>query len=63
MTWGQLRSSGEYWGGIKLEVLSNGNAGSFLNNVCGNHYLLTYGDVRPEVRLFAEWNNLAVIEN
>ncbi len=63
MTWGQLRSSGEYWGGIKLEVLSAGNASSFLNNVSGNHYLLTYGDVRPEVRLFAEWNNLEVLED
>jgi len=63
LTWGELRSTGEYWGGIKLEVASHGDAGSFLNNVCGNHYLLTYGDVRAELRLFAEWNNLEVRED
>jgi L-fucose isomerase-like protein len=63
MTSGQLHSSGEYWGGIRLDIESNGNAGNFLKNVCGNHYLLTHGDVRPELRLFAEWNNLEIIED
>lgn len=63
LTWGALRSTGQYWGGIKLEIHSNGNVGHFLNNVSGNHYLLTYGDIRPELRLFAEWNDLEVLEN
>ncbi len=63
MTWGELRSTGQYWGGIELELHSNGNAGTFLNNICGNHYLLTYGDIRPELRLFAEWNDLEILED
>jgi L-fucose isomerase-like protein len=63
MTWGELSATGQYWGGISLEVHSNGNARNFLNNVCGNHYLLTYGDIRRELRLFAEWNDLEVLED
>jgi L-fucose isomerase-like protein len=63
MTWGELRASGDYWGGIKLDLQSKGNASRFLNNVSGNHYLLTYGDIRPELRLFADWNKLEVIED
>jgi L-fucose isomerase-like protein len=63
VTSGELRSSGEYWGGIKLEIHSNGDAGRFLNHISGNHYLLTYGDIRPELRLFAEWNHLDVLDD
>jgi L-fucose isomerase-like protein len=60
---GELRSTGEYWGGTQLEVHSNGDAGKFLDHISGNHYLLTYGDIRPELRLFAEWNHLEVIDD
>ena len=63
MTWGELGATGQYWGGISLEVHSNVNAKNFMNNLCGNHYLLTYGDIRRELRLFAEWNDLEVLED
>lgn len=65
VTWGELVSTEDYpfGGGIKLDVLSNGNAANFMNNVCGNHYLVTYGDIRPELRLFAEWNGLEIQED
>ncbi len=63
MTFGDLKSTDSYWGGISPVLESRGNAGEFLRNVCGNHYLLTYGDVRAELRLFAEWNGLEILEN
>ncbi len=63
MTFGDLKSTGNYWGGISPVVESKGNAAEFLKNISGNHYLITYGDVRPELRLFAEWNGLQVRED
>jgi L-fucose isomerase-like protein len=63
MIFGELKRSGDYWGGIELEVVPSGNAEAFLSNVSGNHYLVTYGDIRPELRLFAEWRKLQVMEN
>lgn len=63
LTWGRLRSTNDYFGSMRLEVMCNGNAAKFLEHVCGNHYLVTYGDVRPELRLFAEWNKLELIED
>jgi L-fucose isomerase-like protein len=63
MTFGELESTGNYWGGISLIVKSGGSAKGFLDNASGNHYLFTYGDIRKEVRLFAKWRGLEVIEN
>lgn len=63
MTCGELKSKGEYWGGISLVVESKGDTKEFLDHVSGNHYLFTYGDVRKELRLFAKWRGLEVIEN
>jgi L-fucose isomerase-like protein len=63
MIFGELKRSGDYWGGIELEVVPLGNAEAFLSNVSGNHYLVTYGDIRPELRLFAEWRKLQIMEN
>ena len=60
---GELRSTGEYWGGIQLDVHSDNKVSRFLDHVSGNHYLVTYGDIRPELRLFAEWNDLEVLED
>jgi L-fucose isomerase-like protein len=60
---GELKSTGDYWGGIQLEVAPFGDAEAFLSNISGNHYLVTYGDLRPELRLFAEWKKLQVLEN
>ena len=62
-TFGDLKDTGEYWGGIKPIVESRGNAAEFLKNVSGNHYLLTYGDLREELRIFAELNGLEVRED
>ena len=42
---------------------SKGDTREFLDNVSGNHYLFTYGDIRRELRYFAKWNGLQVIEN
>jgi L-fucose isomerase-like protein len=63
MTHGELKSSGNYWGGISMTVESKGSAEEFLNTVSGNHYLFTYGDIRKEIRLFAKWRGLELIEN
>ena len=63
MTYGELRSTGNYWGGISLIVESKSNAKDFLNTLSGNHYLFTYGDIRKEVQLFAKWRGLEVIES
>ncbi len=63
MTCGYLQSKGDYWGGISLVVESKGNTSEFLDNVSGNHYLFAYGDIRKELRMFAEMKGLQVIEN
>lgn len=63
MTWGELQGTGDFWGGIELKVRLNGDATGFLNNLSGNHYLLTYGDVREELRLIAEWKKLELKED
>lgn len=64
VAYGELkRPSERYLGGISMVVNSNGKAGEFLENVSGNHYLFTYGDIRKEIRLFAKWNQLELIEN
>jgi L-fucose isomerase-like protein len=63
MTFGELKNTGSYWGGISPIMQSRGNAAEFLENASGNHYLLTYGDLRKELRLFAEWRGLEVLEN
>ncbi len=65
VTTGELVSTEDYppSGGIKLVVRSHGNAANFMNNVAGNHYLVTYGDIRPELRMIAEWNGLELRED
>ncbi|MGI0080001.1 MAG: hypothetical protein ACRECH_10285 [Nitrososphaerales archaeon] len=63
MTFGELKDTGEYWGGMRPVVELKGNAAEFLRNVSGNHYLLTYGDVREELRVFAELHGLQVRED
>jgi L-fucose isomerase-like protein len=63
IAYGELESTGNYWGGISLVIRSKGSASEFLKNVSGNHYLFTYGDIRKEIRLFARWKGLDVIEN
>ncbi|MDG7002160.1 MAG: hypothetical protein JRN15_23925 [Nitrososphaerota archaeon] len=60
---GTLNSTGDFWGGIKLTVASKGKWEDFLSHVSGNHYLVTYGDIRKELRLFAEWNKIEVVED
>jgi len=34
----------------------------FLEHVCGNHYALVYGDVRPHLRILADWLGLQITE-
>lgn len=64
MTYGELnRPSEKYWGGISMLIDSKGKTGEFLENVSGNHYLFTYGDIRKELRLFAKWKGLILIED
>jgi L-fucose isomerase-like protein len=63
MTHGELKSNGNYWGGISMVLDSGGSAKNFLDNASGNHYLFTYGDIREELRLFAEWKGLELIES
>lgn len=64
MTYGELkRPSEKYWGGISMVIDSSGKTSEFLENVSGNHYLFTYGDIRKELRLFAKWKGLQVTEN
>ncbi|MGI0081448.1 MAG: hypothetical protein ACRECH_17730, partial [Nitrososphaerales archaeon] len=63
MTFGELKDTGEYWGGMRPVVESKGNAAEFLRNISGNHYLLTYGDIREELRIFAELHGLEVRED
>lgn len=60
---GTLKSTGDFWGGIKLDVTPGGSAESFLSHISGNHYLVTYGDMLPELRLFAEWNGFQLTED
>ncbi len=38
------------------------NPRSFLEQVCGNHYVVIYGDVRPHLRLLGEWLGLDITE-
>jgi L-fucose isomerase-like protein len=38
------------------------NPQGFLQNVCGNHYALSYGDVRPHMRLLSDWLGLQMTE-
>ena len=63
LTFGDLKDTKEYWGGMRPVVESKGNSAEFLRNVSGNHYLLTYGDVREELRVFAELHGLEVRED
>ncbi len=63
ITHGVMRPSDAYWGGISMTIDSEGNSSEFLDTVSGNHYLLTFGDVRKELKLFARWSGLEVIEN
>lgn len=63
MTHGELKGMANYWGGISPVIESKGNTAEFLKNVCGNHYILTYGDVREEIRLFAEWSGIQIRED
>jgi L-fucose isomerase-like protein len=36
--------------------------GAFLREVCGNHYLLAYGDLRPALAVLAGWMELEITE-
>lgn len=63
MTFGDLLSTSDYVGSLKMAVASKGNVPNFLKNICGNHYLVTYGDVREELRLFGSWNGFEVKED
>lgn len=63
LTCGELENTGNYWGGISLVIKSKGDVRKFLNNVSGNHYLVTWGDVRPELRYFAEWRGIEIVED
>jgi len=46
---------------LVLHVRLN-NPEGFLEHVCGNHYVVTYGDVRPGLRLLADWLSLDITE-
>lgn len=63
MTYGELKGMANYWGGTSPVIESKGKTAEFLKNVCGNHYILTYGDVREEIRLFAEWSGIQIRED
>ncbi|MCL5994622.1 MAG: hypothetical protein M1546_01035, partial [Chloroflexi bacterium] len=38
------------------------NPDGFMEQVCGNHYVLSHGDLRPEIRLLCEWLKLRLTE-
>jgi L-fucose isomerase-like protein len=38
------------------------NPQDFLNQVCGNHYLLAFGDLRPKLRLLCDWLEIRINE-
>ena len=38
------------------------NPQAYLEHVCGNHYLVSYGDLRPQLRLLCEWLDIDITD-
>ena len=47
---------------LKVRVRINGDRWDFLEQCFGNHYVMTAGDLRNELKLLCKWLDIAVIE-